>query len=489
MRADKSALVALDADVGIPDGDLHSDVALLETGRPGGIRAIGRHGRNRQAVALAGDHRGGHVAHELGCAFRHRRADVQAALRPIGQRQTVDALLRQFGRLDVAFDDRRPLVAVGIFHRQTDVLQRLVFRQHAGDGEEGRLHDDVDASTQAERLRQRIGVDDVDLGLLLDECMLYFQRYLGPGLVRRMGAVEQERAPRLQVMENVVALQESEGMAGDELGLIDQVRAADRRRAESQVRSRHRPGFLRVINEVALGEVVGGLADDLDRVLVGADRSIRTQAIEQGPPHAFRFTVEVVIPRQARPADVVENADGEMVLRAGFGQVIEHGLGHPGVELLRPQAVAPADHLREGALPQPGGNRFGQRRLHVLVERLPGRSRFLRAVEHTQGAHARRQGFHERADVERPEETDPNQPNLLPAPDQQIDDLVHRLGAGAHHHHDALGVRRADVIEQVVGPADPGGEPIHRRLDDLRSPGVVRIDRLPALEVHIGILR
>ena len=44
-------------------------------------------------------------------------------------------------------------------------------------------------------------------------------------------------------------------MAGDEARPPDQVSRLDRPGAEPQVRDRHRPGFLRVIDEVSLGEV------------------------------------------------------------------------------------------------------------------------------------------------------------------------------------------------------------------------------------------
>jgi hypothetical protein len=56
-------------------------------------------------------------------------------------------------------------------------------------------------------------------------------------------------------------------------------------RAEAQVRDRDRAGLLGVVDEVALGEVVRVLADDLDAVLVGADRAVGAQAVEQGAHH------------------------------------------------------------------------------------------------------------------------------------------------------------------------------------------------------------
>ena len=69
-------------------------------------------------------------------------------------------------------------------------------------------------------------------------------------------------------------------MAADEIRLGDEVGGANRLRPEAQMRNRHRAGFLRVVNEIALREVVGVFADDFDRFLVGADRAVRAESVE-----------------------------------------------------------------------------------------------------------------------------------------------------------------------------------------------------------------
>ncbi len=71
-------------------------------------------------------------------------------------------------------------------------------------------------------------------------------------------------------------------MAGDDVGLVwaDLIGRADRARAETQVRDSYRSGLLRVVDEVALRVVIGLLANDLDRILVRADRAVGTQTPE-----------------------------------------------------------------------------------------------------------------------------------------------------------------------------------------------------------------
>ena len=74
-------------------------------------------------------------------------------------------------------------------------------------------------------------------------------------------------------------------MAGHEVGSGNEIVGADGLRAEAQMRNRHRAGFLRVVDEIALSIIVGVLANDLDRVLVRAHRAVRAQPVEDRPHH------------------------------------------------------------------------------------------------------------------------------------------------------------------------------------------------------------
>ena len=98
-------------------------------------------------------------------------------------------------------------------------------------------------------------------------------------------------------------------MAGDKLGLADQVRRADRLGSKAQVRDGDRAGFLRVVDEVTLGVVVGFFTDDLDRVLVGAHCTISTQTPEYTADGLGGFDVEGRIEIQAGVGDIIVDAD------------------------------------------------------------------------------------------------------------------------------------------------------------------------------------
>ena len=64
--------------------------------------------------------------------------------------------------------------------------------------------------------------------------------------------------------------------------------------------------------------------------------------------------------------------------------------------------------------------------------------------------------------------------DLLALGDQEIDRLARRIRARAHDHQNALGIGRAEVVEQAVAPAGQFGELVHRRFHGARHPRVER---------------
>ena len=86
----------------------------------------------------------------------------------------------------------------------------------------------------------------------------------------RSGLFSRNTAPAAGTDSTSTRLEERELVAGDKLRLAHEVRRSDRARPEPEVRHRHRAGLLRVVHEVALRVERRLLADDLDRVLVGA---------------------------------------------------------------------------------------------------------------------------------------------------------------------------------------------------------------------------
>ena len=334
MRAHQRALVALDAKVRIPHWDLQRDVALLPLRSAGREGSVDREDADRQLVTAPGDDLRGHLVHELGRLLGHDGRHLEATrhllrvvdLLQVGHRliHCVEVLLHHLGTLAL----------VGLLDGLLDLGDGLFRGQHARDAEEAGLHDGVDTRPHPGFLGHLVGIDHEEAQLLVDDLLLHFLRQLVPDLVRAVHAVEQEHAAGLAVLEHVVALEERPLVTGQELRFGDEVAGANHIRPEAQVRHGDRAGFLRVIDEVALGVEAGLVADNLDRVLVGTHRAIRAESVEQAALHAVGLGREAVVHGKRGVGHVVIDAYREVILGRRLLQVVEHRLDHGGRELL-----------------------------------------------------------------------------------------------------------------------------------------------------------
>ena len=78
--------------------------------------------------------------------------------------------------------------------------------------------------------------------------------------------------------------------------------------------------------------------------------------------------------------------------------------------------------------------------------------------------------------------------HLLTLGVQIIDDLLGAAGHAAHGHDDALCVRRAVIVEQVIFPARQAADLGHVVLHHVGEVGIVGVVGLPQLEVDIGVI-
>ena len=85
---------------------------------------------------------------------------------------------------EVLLQDRFASLAVRLANRLLDLLDRLLPRQHAGQGEEAGLHHRVDPAAHSRFAGHLVGVDDEELQLLVDDLLLDFLRQVVPDLVR-----------------------------------------------------------------------------------------------------------------------------------------------------------------------------------------------------------------------------------------------------------------------------------------------------------------
>ena len=185
------------------------------------------------------------------------------------------------------------------------------------------------------------------------------------------------------------------------------------------------------------------------------------------------------------------DAYGEVGRRRGARQGVEHGFRHARSELFGGEAVAPADHPRQGReVRRAAVPRFGNRRDDVEVKRFADGARLFRPVENGDSLDGRRQRLDKRFDGERPIEVDGQDANL--ATFTLAKGLCRRCGgrgATAHRDDHVGGVWRSLIGEGVVATSRQLGEAIHGVFDDARRGEVIRVARLARLEEDIRVLR
>ena len=485
MRADVGALVAADALLGVPDRHIDGRAALLVGGAAERVRAVGAVAgelRDRQLVAFLAVHDFLNLSDELRQIALLLRLvlSVRPRSRDFDLVQGLDALVD--GAV-VHVDDVLTLAAVRRDDSFLEVGDSRLDRDDVREFEERGLHDHVEAAAEAEAFGNRYCVDRVELDLVLRDVALHGCRQVLRQLLVTPDRVEEERAAPLEAGEQVVLVDIGLLRAGDEVGLVDEVRARDWRLAEAQVRHRDAARLLGVIGEVRLCVHVRLVADDLDGALVGADRAVRAEAPELAGRRALWREVDIRQGRrQARVRDIVVDADREAILRRILLEFLEYGEDLVRRRVLAAEAEAAADDCRMhvGVV---------ERCLDIEVERLAEGARLLRVVEDGDFLDRLRQELEEVLDGERTVEVDVQQADLLPLRVEVIDRLLDRLADGAHRDDDAVGILRTVVVKEMMLAARDLCDVGHGLLDELRQRIVEAVGRFTRLEVDVRVRR
>ena len=82
-------------------------------------------------------------------------------------------------------------------------------------------------------------------------------------------------------------------MAGHEVRGGYQIFRLDRSIAEAEVGNRNPAGLLGVVYEISLNIFIGVVADDLDGILVRANRTVRAKAPEHAADYIGRFGMDI----------------------------------------------------------------------------------------------------------------------------------------------------------------------------------------------------
>ena len=306
---------------------MDSDVSLFVFRRCCRELPIARHLADRQVVAAAGHDLTSDFLDKRRCIIGNHLMHVHRAGGLIGHLDLVDLAQCSIHGVVIHIDDLIALLAIGLLDGSLDRSDSRVGIDDTADLEERRLHDHVDAAAKTEVFSDLDRVNDIELQFLLDDRLLNFQRQRFPDIFGAVQAGQQEGTALLDMAEHIVFFDEARIVTCQEVGFLNQVWSTDLIRAKTQVRHGHGSGLLGVIDEVALCVVVGFRTDDLDAVLVGANRTVRAQAVEHRGK-ALGGHIKCLIDGQAGLADIILDTDGEVVLRLFFVKIVKDGLDH-----------------------------------------------------------------------------------------------------------------------------------------------------------------
>ena len=269
-------------------------------------------------------------------------------------------------------------------------------------------------------------------------------------------------------------------MAGDEVSVANQIAAADRLIAKAQVALGDAAGLFAVVLEVGLYIFVGMVTDNLDGVLVGADRTVRAETPELATAGTGRYDVDFLADGQGAMGYVVVDADGVMVGRLGGGHVLvhSHDLGGGGVLAGQAEAAGVDGQVAAELL---------QHAADILVQGLAGSAGLLGAVENRDGLDGGGQGVQQILHGERAVQVDIQVADLLALRAQIVDGLRGGFSHAAHADEDVLGLGVAVVVDAVIFAAGQLAHLAHVLLHDFRQSIVVGIHGLAALEVSVGV--
>ena len=107
--------------------------------------------------------------------------------------------------------------------------------------EETGLEDRVHPRPQPDPSCHLRGIDDVEVQFLVDDLLLDLAWKLIPDFVRSVGAVQQERSSRDRRAKHIKLVEKAEFVAGDEIGVPDQIGCPNRGLAETEMGGRRAP--------------------------------------------------------------------------------------------------------------------------------------------------------------------------------------------------------------------------------------------------------
>ncbi len=388
VGTDKSALVALDAVFRLPFRNIDGDAPFFIAG--GGCRenAVRRHGTHRKLVSLLAQH----GSHDIGHKFRFVLFQVRfMACRGPGFGD-LDFFQRPHGPIhgiDVHLNHLVALFAVGFFDGPLHVIKSLFGGDDIGNLKKCRLHDHVDAGSQAQLGTYFYRVNIVKFQFFEGDGALYTIRNTRFHLLQGPGGVQQKSAAFPNTVQDVVFFHKRRVMTGDKVRMGQQVRGLNLMGGKPEVAHGDAAGFFGVVGKISLSKHIGIFADDFDGILVGPHGSISAQTPELAPHGALGGWIDLFTQREGRMAHIVHNTHGKMILGTFGAQVIKNRFNHVGRKILTAEAITPPHDDRRRFFP------FLEEGAYILVQGFTQSARGFGPVQYADALYGSRQRLQE----------------------------------------------------------------------------------------------
>ena len=245
----------------------------------------------------------------------------------------------------------------------------------------------------------------------------------------------------------------------------------------------HATRLLGVVLEVCLDVLVGVIADDLDGVLVRANRTVAAQAPELALDGArCRRIGAIRILGKGEMGDIIVDADSEFTGRIVLFELLVDGKGTRRWRVLAAEAIAAANDGDAGTacLEERGDD--------ILVQGLADGARLLGAVHDGNLLDRAGKNVDEVIDGEGTIESNLDEANLLAMRVEVIDDLLDDIAEGAHGDDDTVCVRCTVIVEQTVIRTELLVDLVHVLLDDGGKLIIGGVARLTMLEEDVVVL-
>ena len=228
----------------------------------------------------------------------------------------------------VHVDNLLAFSAIGLEDGFLHVLHSVIDGDDTRNLKEGSLQNCVRSRSKTKLEGNINSIDGVEVDMLFSKIMLHLVGKTVGNFLGRPFTVQQQAGPILEVLDHIESVDIGLVMDTDKIGFLDIVLAADRGFAKAQVGPGQAAGFFPVIFEISLDVEVRVVTDDLNCILVGANRSVGANAPELAAHRSFRHNIDFIPIRERMMGHIINDTDGVMVLRNFRFHVAIHGSHH-----------------------------------------------------------------------------------------------------------------------------------------------------------------